>query len=91
MNKKQIYEQMKKIVETSGGKILLFEYHKKIFVNIIITIQKGLCVYEFVTDRGEIFCNKKPICNDSYYREENKKTHEKLLEVIKGILETSNC
>ena len=38
--------------------------------------------YKYVVDRGEIYFNKKMICDDSYFCEEGKKAYQKLIEII---------
>ena len=42
----------------------------------------------FVTDRGEIYCNGELLSDYEYLRKENKTTPQKLLEVIELKLNT---
>ena len=69
-----------------GCTLLLFEYDKKHFGNMIAEIQSPSKVYTFVTDRGEVYCNKKMICDSSYRYLEKEDTFSKLLSIIKNEL-----
>ena len=49
---------------------------------------KGEKELNFVTDRGEIYCNSELLWDYEYLRKENKTTPQKLLEIIEFKLNT---
>ena len=63
--------------------LISFDYNDKIFGNMIVKIESSNKKYTFVTDRGEIYCNGKMICDSSYRYTENEDTFLKLLSIIK--------
>ena len=63
-----------------------FEYDKKHFGNMIVKISSPNKFYTFVTDRGEIHCNDKIICDSSYRYFEKEDTFPKLLSIIRSEL-----
>lgn len=78
----KIKKEISNLVLKYNGELVNFEYHKKVFGNIVLEIkcnEKSLC---FVTDRGEIYCNGQLLCTYDYLRNENKTTPQKLLEII---------
>ena len=85
--KKREEEEAKKrriceLVSSFGGTLLLFQYDRKAFGNMIAVVECNGQNYEFATDRGEIYCNNKFICNDTYHIAGKDDTIEKLLEII---------
>ena len=64
--------------------LVSFEFDRKHFGNIIAKINSPSKHYTFVTDRGEIYCNGKMICDSSYRYFEKEDTFPKLLSVIKS-------
>lgn len=62
--------------------VMDFQYFEKVFGNIVLKIQYRGSQLSFITDRGDIYCNNKLICNYEYIRTENKSTPRKLLEII---------
>lgn len=88
---KKIQEQCNNEMITAIKKILpanctlaSFEYDKKHFGNMIVKINSPSKYYTFVTDRGEIYCNDKMICDSSYRYFEKEDTFPKILSVIKS-------
>lgn len=79
---KKIKQTLTDFLTLNGAKNVSIEYYPKIFGNIVLTIQYNQLTYEFITDRGEIYLNKKFICDVS--REEDQIT--KLMEVISDFL-----
>jgi len=51
---------------------------------MVVIINSPSKYYTFVTDRGEIYCNDKIICDGSYRYFEKEDTFPKLLSVIKS-------
>jgi len=76
---------IKKILP-AGFTLISFEYDQKHFGNMIAKIQSASGIYTFVTDRGEIYCNDKMICDSSYHYFEKEDTFPKLLSIIKNEL-----
>jgi hypothetical protein len=68
--------------------VIEFNYYNRIFGNIVLRIKKGEKELNFVTDRGEIYCNSELLCDYEYLRKENKTTPQKLLEIIEFKLNT---
>ena len=88
---KKIQEQRNNEMETVIKQILpanytieSFEFDRKHFGNIIVKINSPNKHYTFVTDRGEIYCNGKMICDSSYRYFEKEDTFAKLLSVIES-------
>ena len=74
-------------------KVLSFQYFKKAFGNMVIEIEKNGDIFIFMTDRGDIFCNRKSstdgltrtikfIPHDAYSQE----TYIRLIEFINEVL-----
>ena len=80
--KKTAVTEITKAVKNMGGEILCLDYSIKYFGNIILIFIKDNSKYKYVVDRGEIYFNKKMICDDSYFCEEGKKPYQKLIEII---------
>ena len=79
--------QLSKLMEKYNFEVIEFNYYKQTFGNIVLKIKKEKDL-NFVTDRGEIYCNGELICDYEYLRKENKTTPQKLLEVIELKLNT---
>ena len=82
--------QLSKLMEKYNFEVIEFNYYKQIFGNIVLIIKKEEMELNFVTDRGEIYCNSELLCDYEYLRKENKTTPQKLLELIELKLETIN-
>ena len=80
--KKTAVTEIGKAVKSIGGEILCLDYSIKYFGNIILIFIKDNNEYKYIVDRGEIYFNKKMICNDSYFCEEGKSPYQKLIEII---------
>ena len=80
--------QLSKLMDKYNFEVKEFNYYNKIFGNIVLRIKKEDKELNFVTDRGEIYCNSELLCNYEYLRKENKTTPQKLLEVIELKLNT---
>ena len=79
--------QLSKLMEKYNFEVIEFNYYKQTFGNIVLKIKKEKDL-NFVTDRGEIYCNGELICDYEYLRKENKTTPQKLLEVVESKLST---
>ena len=75
------------LLDKYGCEVIDFQYFKIIFGNIVLKIQHEGTQLNFITDRGDIYCNNKLICNCEYIRTENKSTPQKLLEIINSELD----
>ena len=80
--KKIIMTELQNAVKMVGGKITRLNYYPSHFGNIILHFQKGDKMYEYVVDRGDIYFNKKGVCDYSYLRVEDKASYQKLIEII---------
>ena len=80
--------QLSKLKDKYNFEVIEFNYYKQIFGNIVLRIKKEDKELNFVTDRGEIYCNSELLCDYEYLRKENKTTPQKLLEVIELKLNT---
>ena len=80
--------QLSKLMNKYSFEVIEFNYYKQIFGNIVLRIKKGNKVLNFITDRGEIYCNSELLCGYDYLRDENKSTPQKLLEEIELKLNT---
>lgn len=80
--------QLSKLMDKYNFEVIEFNYYKKIFGNIVLKIKKEEKELNFITDRGDIYCNSELLCNYDYIRKENKKTTDKLLEMVELKLNT---
>lgn len=80
--------QLSKLMDKYNFEVIEFNYYNKIFGNIVLRIKKEGKELNFVTDRGEIYCNSELLSDYEYLRKENKTTPQKLLEVIELKLNT---
>jgi len=89
----RMQQDLSVISQKYNVKILSFQYFKKAFGNIIIEIEKDGDIFTFMSDRGDIFCNRrssadgltrtiKSIPHDGYLQG----THIKMIEFINEIL-----
>ena len=78
---------IEKILPT-GFTLISFEYDKKHFGNMIVKIKSPNMAYTFITDRSEIYCNGKMICDSSYRYFEKEDAFPKLLSIIQNELTT---
>lgn len=85
---KEFKLQLSKLKDKYNFEVIEFNYYKQIFGNIVLRIKKEDKELNFVTDRGEIYCNSELLCDYEYLRKENKTTPQKLLEVIELKLNT---
>lgn len=84
---KKFKSQLSKLKDKYNFEVIEFNYYKRIFGNIVLRIKKEKEL-NFVTDRGEIYCNGELLCDHEYFRKENKTTPEKLLELMELKLNT---
>ena len=75
-------EMIKALLPTNAS-IVLFDYNKKFFGNIVLKLEIGKDKHTFITDRGEIYHNGKMLCDSSYHYTEKEDTFPKLLQLIK--------
>ena len=80
--------QLSKLMDKYNFEVIEFNYYKKIFGNIVLKIKKEEKELNFITDRGDIYCNSELLCNYDYIRKDNKKTPDKLLEMVELKLNT---
>ena len=80
--KKIIIRELQNAVKNVEGEITRLEYYPKVFGNIVLCFQKGDKMYEYVVDRGDIYFNKKGVCDNSYLRDEGKTSYQKLIEIV---------
>ena len=80
--KKIIMRELQNAVKMVEGEITRLDYYPKHFGNIILHFQKGDKIYEYVVDRGDIYFNKKGVCDNSYLRDEGKTSLQKLIEIV---------
>ena len=73
---------MRNTVREVQGEIIFLDYYPKYFGNIVLNFKKGEKIYEYMVDRGDIYLNKKGVCNSSYVLDENKRPYQKLIEII---------
>ena len=74
--------ELTKILDKYGCELIDFHYYKKVFGNIVLKIVLKDKELNFVTDRGEIYCNGELLCNYDYLKNENKTTSQKLIELM---------
>lgn len=86
MKKLMIYLKLSSFLAEYGASIVSFSYYPKIFGNIVVTVSFGSSVYEFITDRGDIYCNKQLICDNSYHIPGRSDTVDKLIEVMRRFI-----
>lgn len=71
----------------SNSLLIEFIYDKKHFGNMIVKIKQNGIIHTFTTDRGEIYYNNQMLCDSSYQYIEKQDTFNKLLQIIKNILD----
>ena len=52
----------------------------------MVTVEFNDAIFEFVTDRGEIYCNDLFLCDNSYHIAGKSDTVDKLIEMIQSYL-----
>ncbi len=77
---KKLKLQLSKLMDKYNFEVIEFNYYKQIFGNIVLRIKKEGKEFNFITDRGEIYCNSELLCDYEYLRNENKTTPQKLIE-----------
>ena len=82
LSAEEIYAKINSFLQSHNAHITSFEYYPKIFGNMIVNIAYNGTELEFVVDRGEIYCNKKCICDGSYHVAGRDDAIDKLIEVI---------
>lgn len=81
------------LIKKYNGKLLCFEYNKKVFGNIVVKIEKNKDIFTFILERGDIYCNCRSgidgltrtigsIAYDSY----TPRGYNKFLEFIESIM-----
>ena len=83
----ELYKRLKSFLATYNADIVSFSYYPKIFGDIVITVDYDGSIYEFITDRGEIWCNDRCICDNSYHRAGQCDTVDQLMIIMKGVFE----
>ena len=63
--KNDMLNALKAVLPTEAT-LVSFDYNGKVFGNIVVEIEVAKIMHTFVTDRGEIYHNKKMICDSSY-------------------------
>lgn len=80
----RLKEQIFTLLEGTGYNILEFSINNNFFGNIILTLVSNKKEkLQFVTDRGEIYCNGVLLSDSSYHIVGKDDTPEKLLDVIR--------
>lgn len=80
-NQKKL-DELKQILIDHNVDLINFEIFYKAFEDIITVIKFKNEVHTFTTDRGEIYYNGRPICNNSYHVTGENDTFSTLVEVI---------
>ena len=92
----QLQVDLELLVKKYNGELLCFDYYKKEFGNIIVTIEKNTDIFTFALERGDIYCNCKSgidgitrtissIAYDAYTSSEYNKFLEFIESIIKDI------
>ena len=63
----EIISRIQNILYNTNFTLLSFDRNQLVFGNMIVNISNGQKNYQFVTDRGEIFCNNKFLLGNSYH------------------------
>lgn len=79
---KEIYGKLTTFLSAHNARIVSFTYYPKTFGNIVVTVEFDGTIFEFATDRGEIICNNKFICDNSYHVAGKNDTVDKLIEIM---------
>lgn len=80
-NQKKL-DELKQILIDHNADLINFEIFYKAFGDIIAEIKFKNEVHTFTTDRGDIYYNGRPICNNSYHVAGENDTFSTLVEVI---------
>ena len=86
MREEMIVKQITEFIVARGASIIHLKYYRKIFGNIELLTEHNSQTFEIVTDRGEIYCNKNLVCDNSYHVSGMNDTIGKLLEVVASVL-----
>ena len=76
-------KQLQNLAEELNAELISFEYRKQVFGNMVVKMRKAETVYDFVTDRGEIYYNNSLVCDASYHQAGKSDTFSRLVEIIK--------
>lgn len=77
-----IYQRLAALAAEHHAKILSFSYDPQIFGNITVSVEYHGNAFSFDTDRGEIYCNNRFVCDNSYHEAGCSDTVDQLLKVI---------
>ena len=80
--KKEMLETIKALLPANAT-VILFEYNKKAFDNLVLKLEIEKEVHTFTTERGEIYHNGKMLCDSSYHYIEKEDTFPKFLQILK--------
>ena len=86
LKKKLMIERLNMLLKGKKGKLLELEYYEKTFGNIIVRIEADGVLHTFITDRGDIYCDSKFMCDSSYHVQGRDDTFDKLYEIIQEVL-----
>lgn len=75
----EMKRQIASVLPDNAG-LIAFTYSADYFGNMVVKIRRNKAIHIFTTDRGEIFHNKKMLCDSSYLDKED--TFTKLLQMI---------
>lgn len=76
------YAKIDLFLQSYNAHITSFEYYPKFFGNMIVKVAYEGTELEFEVDRGEIYCNKKCVCDGSYHVAGRDDAIDKLIEVM---------
>lgn len=82
MKKNKIYDKLNNFLIANNARLHSFEYYENVFGNIVLVVEYNQALYEFVTDKGEIYCNNQFVCDNTYHTKGQDDTILKLIEVI---------
>jgi len=82
----EVIFQIQSVLNNSNFTLLSFDRNKQVFGNMIVVISDGQKKYQFITDRGEISCNNKFLCDNSYHIAGQDDTPIYLIKEIEKII-----
>jgi hypothetical protein len=84
----EIIFQLQSVLDNSKFELLSFDRNHQFFGNMIVVIGNEQKKYQFVTDRGQIFCNDSFLLDNNYHIAGQDDTPIYLIKEIEKIVRT---
>jgi|GEM_PF-2518835 len=84
--KQKMTSELQIFLKNHDAELIKFEWFYKAFGDIIVEIRYKNQIHVFASDRGDIYYNNRPVCNNSYHVAGQSDTFPKIMETIEKVL-----